>query len=139
VVIKDAEALLYIEMQWTAVLALRDRIQRQLFMAMTTGGTYPTFAADCAHNLPFLHACSVLNAALQAMRDEGQFESRNFFLGTLVAAAKHSIEWVDYVAVVETVEKRDQLAHHGMLLPRADCWRHLAVVENELRGWSIIV
>ena len=136
--IKDAGALREIQMQWAGVLALRDKIQRHLFASSGIGGHFSAFAADCAHNLPFLHACSVLNGALLQARDEGVFACKSFFLGALVEAAKHHLQWVDYLAVVEVVDKRNLLAHEGALLPRGDCWRYLSVIESELRGWSIL-
>lgn len=71
--IKDAVALREIQMQWDGAVALRGKIQRHLFASSGIGGTYPAFAADCAHNLPFLHACSVLNIALEQARNEGVF------------------------------------------------------------------
>ena len=136
--IKDGVTLREIQMQWAGVLALRDKIQRHLFASSGIGGVYPAFAADCAHNLPFLHACSVLNEALLQVRDEGVFACKSFFLGSLVKAAERHLKWVDYRAVVEVADKRNQLAHEGALLPRGDCWRYLSVVESELRGWSIL-
>ena len=136
--IKDAVALREIQMQWAGVLALRDKIQRHVFASSGIGGVYPKFAADCAHNLSFLYACSVLNAALLQARNEGVFACKSFFLGTLVRAAEHHLKWVDYRALVEMVDKRNQLAYDGALLPRGDCWRYLSVVESELRGWSIL-
>ncbi len=136
--IKNAAILGEIQMQWAGVLALRDKIQRHLFAGAAVGGTYSHFAADCAHNLPFLHACSVLNEALLQMRNENVFECKSYFLGALVKAAEHQLTWVDFQAVVKMVDERNQLAHEGTLLPRGDCWRYLSVVESELRGWSII-
>jgi hypothetical protein len=136
--IEDAVALREIQIQWTGVLALREKIQRHLFSSSGIGGGYPAFAADCAHNLPFLHACSVFNEALLQARNEGLFVCQSFFLGGLVKAAEHHLKWVNYEAVVEMVDKRNQLAHHGALLPRRDCWRYLSAIESELRGWSIL-
>jgi len=136
--IKDGVTLHEIQTQWAGVLALRDKIQSHLFASSGIDFAYPVFAADCAHNLPFLHACSVLNEALLQMRDEGLFACKSIFLGKLVEDAERHLKWVDYQAVVELVCKRNQLAHKGAILPRGDCWRYLSVIESELRGWRIL-
>ncbi len=136
--IKDKNALQEIREQWDGVLALRQKIQRNLFGSVAGRGTFSHFVADCAHNLPFLHACSVLNEALEQMRDEGVFTGKGRTLGTLVELAQNQVSWVNYSAVTKMVEKRNDLAHRGGLLPRGDCWDYLDVIESELRSWSII-
>lgn len=136
--IKDRNVLQEIREQWDAVLALRQKIKRHLFASAGTGGSFSHFAADCAHNLPFLHACSVLNETLIQMRDEGVFTEKKWTLGALVGSAKHQVNWVNYAGVKKLVEDRNNLAHHAALLPRKDCWDNLDVIEAELRSWSII-
>ncbi len=136
--IKDKNALQEIRKQWDGVVALRGRIQVNLFAGVGSGGTFSYFAADCAYNLPFLHACSVLNEALLQVRDEGVFQCKTRTLGTLVEAAQEQIRWVNYSAITKMVEKRNDLAHRAALLPRGDCWDYLDVIEAELRSWSII-
>ena len=136
--IKDKNALQKIRAQWDGVLALRQKIQRNLFGSVAGRGTFSHFAADCAQNLPFLHACSVLNEALEQMRDEGVFTATGRTLGTLVELAQNQVSWVNYSAVTKMVEKRNDLAHRAALLPRVDCWGYLDVIEAELRSWSII-
>ena len=136
--IKDENALQEIRKQWDGVLALRQKIQRNLFGSVAGRGTFSHFVADCAHNLPFLHACSVLNEALEQMRDEGVFTGTGRTLGTLVELAQNQVSWVNYSAVTKMVEKRNDLAHRAALLPRGDCWDYLDVIEAELRSWSII-
>ena len=136
--IKDNNALQEIRQQWDGVVALRQKIHRNLFASVGFGGGFSHFTADCAHNLPFLHACSVLNDALEQMRDEKVFLCKSRTLGNLVKAAKQQISWVNYAEVKKLVKGRNGLAHHAALLPRSDCWHYLDVVETELRNWSII-
>ena len=93
--IKDAVALREIQMQWAGVISLRDKIQRSLFAGSGLFGRYPIFAADSAHNLPFLHASSVFNEALIVARDEGKFKCKSIFLGALVGAADLNLSWAD--------------------------------------------
>ena len=136
--IKDKNPLQEIRKQWDGVLALRQRIQRNLFAGVVGGGTFSHFAADCAYNLPFLHACSVLNEALRQMSDEGVFTSTKHTLGALAKSAQHQVSWVNYGEVTKMVKERNALAHRAALLPRGDCWDYLDVIEAELRSWSII-
>jgi hypothetical protein len=90
------------------------------------------------HNLPFLHACSVLNEVLSIVANEGAFSCKSFFLGALVKASKTHINWISIVEVDSLVTKRNDLAHHGLILPRGECWQHIDVIEKELKGWTII-
>ena len=136
--IKDAAELNRVQKEWTVVSDLRDRIKVNLFAGFGLFGHFSHFLADCANNLPFLHACSVLNEALLQVRDEGVFQCKTRTLGNLVEAAQHQISWVNYSAVTKMVEKRNDLAHRAALLPRVDCWGYLDVIEAELRSWYII-
>ena len=136
--IKDKNALQEIRKQWDGVLALRQRIKRNLFAGAARGGTFSHFAADCAYNLPFLHACSVLNDALRQMCEEGVFTSTKHTLGALTKSAQNQVSWVNYSAVKKMVTERNSLAHRAVILPRGDCWDYLDVIEAELRSWSII-
>ncbi len=136
--IKDKDVLQEIRKQWDGVVALRRRIQVNLLASFSFGGTFSHFTADCAHNLPFLHACSVLNEALRQMRDEGVFTSTKHTLGAFAKSAQHQVSWVNYAEVTKMVGERNGLAHRAALLPRVDCWGYLEVIEAELRSWSII-
>lgn len=136
--IKDAAELDRVQKEWAVVSDLRDRIKVNLFAGFDLFGHFSHFLADCANNLPFLHACSVLNEALLQVRDEGVFQCKTRTLGTLVEAAEHNLTWADYAAVKEMVKKRNELAHEGVLHSREDCWRYISVIETELRGWSIL-
>jgi len=109
--IKDNNALQEIRQQWDGVVALRQKIHRNLFASVGFGGGFSHFTADCAHNLPFLHACSVLNEALLHVRDEAVFPCKSRTLGNLVEAAQEQIRWVNYSAITKMVEKRNDLAH----------------------------
>jgi len=83
--IADLTALQEIRRSWNGVEVLKDRIQVGLFSAVgIIGGVYPFSVADAAHNLPFLHAYSVLNDALRQLASEGKFTCKSIFLGKLL-------------------------------------------------------
>ncbi len=66
--IKDTAKLNEIQACLNGVEILRGKIQRSLFASVgILGGIFPFAAADAAHNLPFMHAITVLNEALRAL------------------------------------------------------------------------
>lgn len=137
--IKDTDTLTEIQACWNGVENHRGKIQRSLFASVGfLGGTFPFTAADAAHNLPFMHAMSVLNDVLRALAKEGRFNCDSHFLGQLLDAAKDDLQWVDYQAIREANRLRVAVAHRGELLPRADCWEHIDDVKAQLVAWGII-
>ncbi len=137
--IKDTAKLNEIQACWNGVEILRGKIQRSLFAALgSLDGTFPFAAANAAHNLPFMHAMSVLNDVLRALAKEGRFNCGSRGLGRLLDAAKDDLQWVDYHAIREANRLRVGLAHRGELLPRADCWKHIDTVKTQLVAWSVI-
>jgi hypothetical protein len=137
--IKDTDTLTEIQACWNGVENLRGKIQRSLFASIGfLDGTFPFAAANAAHNLPFMHAMSVLNDVLEAMAKEGRFNCGSRFLGRLLDAAKNDLQWVDYHAIREANRLRVAVAHRGELLPRADCWKHIDAVKAQLVAWGII-
>ena len=87
--------------------------------------------SDLAHNLPFMQAFSVLNDVLLQLREEGHFKCKSFFLGALVDASERQLDWIDFKVVKEGVRRRNDVAHHGEILARKDCWRYTSAVEAE--------
>ena len=55
--IKDAGELDRVQKEWAGVSNLRGRIKVNLFAGAGLFGHFSHFLADCANNLPFLHAC----------------------------------------------------------------------------------
>ena len=137
--IKDPSALKEIRDSWSGVEALRQKLQRGLFASMgSLGGIYPFFVADAAHNLPFIHAYSVLNDALEQLAKEGKFSCKSIFLGTLLAASKPAIPWADYALIESGTGLRNGVAHDGTLIPRAECWKYIDAIKVELTQWGIL-
>jgi hypothetical protein len=60
---------------WNGVRELRSMIQAVLMASMGASGA-AIFLADAAHNLPFLHACGVLNDVLERLAKEQVFMYR---------------------------------------------------------------
>ena len=136
--IKDPTALKEIRDSWSGVENLRQKLQRRLFASMGIGGIYPFPVADAAHNLPFIHAYSVLNDALEQLAREGKFSCNSIFLGKLLPASRSVIRWVNYPLVESGAGFRNDLAHHGQVIPRSECWKYIDAIKVELTQWEIV-
>ncbi len=136
--ISNPKSLNRIRSLWKAQDDLRNRVQRALLGAFSLGGSSAIFAADAAHNLPFVHACSVLNEVLIQLAKEGHYNCKSRFLGKLLRASEKHLPWTDFATIEEAVDRRNKLAHHGAVLPRADCWKYTDAIKHELVTWKII-
>ena len=136
--IQDSEVLAEIRASWRGVEVLRGKLQRALLGSFAQGGTFAIFAADAAHNLPFMHAYSVLNDVLSQLSREGHFRCKSIFLGALLDASEHSLPWENFSLIKEGTGRRNDVAHRGDVLPRADCWRYVDAVQNQLTKWQIL-
>ena len=136
--ITDTAALTEIRESWRGVEGLRHKLQTALLGSFSQGATFAIFAADAAHNLPFVHACAVLNDVLEQLKQEGHFHSKSIFLGALLSASKAKLPWNDFPMIEEAVARRNDVAHRAEVLPRADCWRFIDAIRDELVSWSIL-
>ena len=138
--ISDPENLAEVRKLWEVVIYRRDRIKRDTLAAAASGigGYFPHYAADAAHNLPFVHACSALNEVLKQLRKEHVIRCGRRTLGALVDAGKNKLTWRNYSLIKEIVERRNKIAHEAALVPRGDCWRYIAEIETQLQDWGIL-
>jgi hypothetical protein len=135
--ISDPIVLTDLAAEWNGVVMLRGKIQRATLFAFASGAPV-SMVADAAYNLPMLHAFGVLNNALEAIRDEGRFACSGRLLGKLLDASKAAIPWLDFSATKAAVDRRNDVAHRGELLPRAECWRYIDLIEAQLVAWGVI-
>lgn len=131
--ISDQVVLEEIKQGWQGAEVLRKKTTASLF-----GGDFTIFIADQAHNLPFIHACSVLNDVLLQLKEEGHFSCRKFFLGALLNASKDKLTWQNFTLLKECVEKRNEVAHKGQIIPRGDCWKYMDAIREQLIVWGIL-
>ncbi len=136
--IADQEVLSEVENSWEGMLRTRARVQSAIVSPLGAPGSMAFMISDLAHNLPFIQAFAVLNDALLQIRDEGHFRSKKFFLGALVDASERHLDWIDFTLVKEGVRRLNDVARHGEILARKDCWRYTAAVEAKLTAWAII-
>ena len=137
--IRNAAELAEVRKNWEGVEALRERIQRSAFASMgVIGGSFPVALVNAAHNLPFFHACGVLERALWVLAHEGHFRCKSKYLGPLLEASEHTLPWQDYALIKTGVDRRNGVAHHGQLLDRGECWKYVDAIKAELQSWRIV-
>ena len=123
---------------WNGVRKLRKSIKGALLGSFAQGASFVIFIADAAHNLPLVHAYSVLNEVLIQLRDEKHFECKRDNLGLLLENSKKCLLWRNFDLVREGKDRRNDVAHQGLVLPRGDCWKYIDAIEEELIGWEIV-
>jgi hypothetical protein len=137
--ITDPVTLAELQSLWNGVRSFQQRIRNNTVFAFGGGGGIgATNLGRLAHNLPFLNGCAVLNDALLALRDQGVFTCRSFFLGALHKESKSVIPRVDWALIHEVIDKRNDLAHKSIVVPIDDCLRYVDAIECELEAWGIL-
>jgi hypothetical protein len=135
--ISDLAALQQLRQEWDGVRALRDRIKLGTATAAMYGG-YPFILSDMAHNLPLLHACGVLSNVLQQLAVEKNFPYKGRDFGRLRSQSEHCLPWNDFALMKGILDRRNDLAHRGILVSPQDCQRYIEAIEHELVTWKII-
>jgi hypothetical protein len=102
------------------------------------GGVFPFVLSNAAHNLPFIHAYAALNDVLEQLADEGHFNCKSIFLGELLKRSEQALRWEDFALVSAGAACRNDVAHRGQLLDRADCWKYVDAVKAELSAWAVL-
>lgn len=137
--IHDVQALEEVRQNWTGVEALRTRLKVSAFASTgMLGGIFPFALSNAAHNVPFMHAYSVLNDVLEQLAKEGKITCKSIFLGTLLKESQNVLPWKDFSLITAGVNRRNDLAHRGHLLERAECWKYIDAVKQELISWKIV-
>jgi hypothetical protein len=138
--ISDQVILSEIRNNWTGVESLRTRLQVSAFASKGLGGSgvFPFVLLNAAHNLPFLHAYSVLNEVLIQLVKENRFSCKSIFLGALLEKSKNALPWINFSLVKTGADRRNDLAHRGQLLERSDCWSLIDHIKLELLNWKVL-
>ena len=136
--ISDQAALEEINRSWQGVEALKDKVQRALLGSFAQEASIVIFVADSAHNLPFIHAYSVLNDTLKQLAKEGHFPCKSIFLGALLDASEIALPWKNFALIKKGADRRNDVAHHGNVLPRTECWKYIDAIRDELRKWRVV-
>ena len=137
--ITNTDTLSEIKKDWNGVESLRDKLQRSAFASTgVVGGSFPFTLANAAHNLPFIHAYSVLNDVLMALEKEGRFKCSSIFLGKLLEDSEFAFPWSHFGTIKMGVSRRNDVAHRADLLERKECWKYVDAIKAELSLWNIV-
>lgn len=136
--IKDPIALSDAQKAWQDVRAWQGRAQRAFIAPLAQGAIVPRAIGDLAHNVPFIFAYGVLNEVLGQLRNENLFACRTSNLGPLMGASRPALSWVDYALVDKGRDRRNELAHDGVVVPRGEIWTYVDAIEAELLAWKIM-
>lgn len=90
------------------------------------------------YNLPLVLAYCILEDVLDALITQGIVKCTSPKIGPRMIASQNHIQWKDYKTVDEGRDKRNQLAHEGKLLPKADCLKFVNAIGDELKAWKIL-
>ena len=137
--ISDKTKLEKLGKEWIAVKRSQGMVEANTFGGMPLGVAVLTEEfMDLCHNLVLVYACAVLNDVLDQFRKERHFSCNSRYLGALMDESKNHIPWVNFPLVDEGKEHRNDIAHDLKLLPRADCWKYIDAIEQELIAWQVI-
>jgi len=138
-VIKDSNTLFEIQKDWSGVEKLRSKLQVSAFASMgVIGGIFPFALSNAAHNLPFIHAYSILNEVLITLEKEGHFKCNSIFIGKLLGASEKALSWNNFSTIETGVGRRNDVAHRADLLERKECWEYVDAIKLELSSWGIV-
>jgi len=128
--------------EWAGVVKMTESMRSLIILAHTSGmGSGPTAGPalrGVLHNLPLLLAFDVLKQTLAEARDGGLFECSGNSLGKLMKRAKDVLPWIDWQEMWDGVERRNEVAHDGMLFDGRQCMEDIDRVGAQLAAWEII-
>lgn len=136
--IQDQAMLQELVTEWHSVRKTQSFIQINIAAGFGRGGFFlDAFPNNCyALLLPF--GFSVLEHALQQMRDERVFQCRSSRLKNLMDASASALSWCDFAAVDKGRETRNKLTHEQIVPPHTETFTALDAIEGEFVEWKIL-
>jgi hypothetical protein len=136
--IRDPQALQELRDAWQSFRDYQGRITRSLAFSFARGGFFSHGAAELSDNLFMMFAFGVLHDVLLQLRDEGHFAGRDSRLGPTMSASRDALPWEDFDRLDRGRERRNDVAHRGMVFPREECRELVDAIEVQLLAWKII-
>lgn len=125
-----------IRLDWNGIEVFRRKLGGRTLLVGNSFFTTPVY--DEAHNIPFLHACAILNNVLEILKDEGHFSCRSRELGRLQENSRNVLKYDNYSLINEIREARNGLAHNAKIYNKTDCWKYIDAIKSQLKSWEII-
>ena len=136
--IRDPIVLREIRDSWQTVVESERTAGLTMIKAFMSGLPAGTEPAELFGGLLLIFAFSVLEDALLALRDQGEFPSKSSRLKDLMYNSKGSLTWLDFSLADEGRERRNDIAHRRMKFPPTQCKQYTACIEAELKNWGIL-
>jgi hypothetical protein len=132
---QEKKTLADVHQKWEGLLRLRDSVICCVSAKRDPAVTGSTvFLSSFANNLLFIHAVAALEAALEYIRDSGRLVcSSNSFYALLLECQQREPHEIDFRTLQEIREKRNSLAHDGVIIDSEDCWRYVDVIASTLQ------
>jgi hypothetical protein len=141
--IKDQNVRAEIKQEWKTVRALTGWSSG----GAVSGGCGGVFIVETPpeqfYNLPLVLAYSVLDDVLGQMIFEHIFNctTKNMNchkLGDKMQSSNGKIMWKDYATVNDGRNRRNDVAHNGVLHSEQICRKYINAVEDELKNWGLL-
>ena len=136
--IRDVHAQEAIEEEWHALRRSQGKLQVNVTASFSRGAWFLPQIADDIYALLLPFGFSVLEHALQQMRDEKLFTCGSSKLGALMTSSRAAIPWSDYPAINVGREIRNKLTHEQVIPSHGDTFRILDDIERELIAWKVL-
>ncbi|MGQ0667250.1 MAG: hypothetical protein ACT4O4_09465 [Nitrospiraceae bacterium] len=130
------QALLNAQAGWEAVRLAQLRVKINLNSAgLQTSHEFKNFA----YNLVLVFAYSVLEDVVRQLQHEGTIPSQRKRFKDVLEDSRSVLPWCDFTTVDEGRERRNGIAHCRVHIERADCWRYIDKIEDELIAWGVVL
>jgi hypothetical protein len=134
--ITDAHALAAIRSDWSAVVRMRERMNK--LMVGPVGSVADGALHSVVYNLPLLLAFDVLGKVLRALKKQRQLPGERDQIGDLMDIFQGDPSWLEWSVLRDGVRRRNAIAYAGELFSGVDCLADIEAVEEQLREWEIL-
>jgi hypothetical protein len=134
--ITDAHALAAIRSEWSAVVRMRERMNK--LMVGPVGSVADGALHSVVYNLPLLLAFDVLGKVLRALKKQRQVPGERDQMGDLMDIFQGDPSWLEWSVLRDGVRRRNAIAYAGELFSGVECLADIEAVEEQLREWEIL-
>lgn len=134
--ITDAHALAAIRSEWSAVVRMRERMNK--LMVGPVGSVADGALHSVVYNLPLLLAFDVLGKVLRALKKQRQVPGERDQIGDLMDIFQGDPSWLEWSVLRDGVRRRNAIAYAGELFSGVECLADIEAVEEQLREWEIL-
>ena len=124
--------------EWQTLRCSQGKVEIHYTASCAMGGFMLSSIVDNIYALFLPFGFSVLEHALQQIRDEGKFTCRSSQLKALMEASKNIVSWRDYDTIYDARDIRNQLTHEQVVPKSKDTFQILDKIEQELIQWGIL-